>query len=177
MNVKKLLVAALVVGVVLNVYDYVVHVVLLQGTYESLPDLFRQDSPVTWLVIGDFIAALVLVWFYDRVRGSFGAGVRGGATFGLYAGVLLGFPAQLFANMMFVGFPYSLGWYWVIGIIGWGILGGATAGAVYGSGAGAAPAVEAAWEAEPAPVVEPAPEVERGPEFESGSETESGPEF
>jgi hypothetical protein len=131
MNVKKLILAALVVGVVVNVYDFIVHGVLLAGIYQGLPDLFRQDMSLTWLVIGDFIAALVLVWFYARVQGSFGEGAAAGAKFGLYAGVLLGFPAQLFANMMFVGFPYSLAWYWVFAIIGWAIVGGATAGAIY----------------------------------------------
>jgi hypothetical protein len=138
MNVKKLLIAALITGVVVNVYDFAIHAVLLRGTYEGLPDLFRQDSPVGWLVIGDFVMALVVVWFYDRVYSSFGGGALNGAKFGFYAGVLLGFPAQLFAQMMFVGFPYSLAWIWVAAVIGWGVLAGLTAGAVYGSEAKAA---------------------------------------
>ena len=140
MNVKKLLIAALAVGLVVNVYDFVVHGMLLRGTYESLPGLFKQSGSVTGFVIGDFVFALVFVWFYDRVRSSFGAGASNGAKFGLYVGVLLGFPVQLFSQMMFVGFPYALAWEWVASAIVVGILGGATVGAVYGSEA-KAPAV------------------------------------
>jgi hypothetical protein len=140
MNVKKLLIATVIVGVVLNVFDFVVHGMLLRGTYESLPDLFAQNDSVAGFVIGDFVFALVFVWFYDRVRSSFGEGTANGAKLGFYVGVLLGFPAQLFAPMMFVGFPYALGWEWVAVTILVGVLAGATAGAVYGTEA-RAPAV------------------------------------
>lgn len=136
MNVKKLLIATLAVGVVLNVYDFVVHGMLLRGTYESLPDLFKQSDSVTGFVIGDFVFALVFVWFYDRVRSAFGGGAVNGAKLGFYVGVLLGFPAQLFSTMMFVGFPYALAWEWVVATIVVGVLAGATAGAVYGTDAG-----------------------------------------
>ncbi len=140
MNVKKWLFATIAVGVAANVYDIVLHGWLLRGMYLDLPDLFRQDSPLNWLVAGDFIAGAVVVWFYDRVYASFGGGLVNGAKFGFYAGVLLGFPAQLFANMMFVGFPYRLAWIWVFVVIGWGLVAGAVAGAVYGSDAKVAPA-------------------------------------
>ena len=132
MNVKKWLIATIAVGIVVNVYDGVTHGWLLRGTYMDLPNLFRQDGPLAWFVVGDFVAAAVLVWFYDRVYSSFGGGLAGGAKFGLYAGVLLGFPAQLFQSAMYVGFPYSLAWIWVFLIIGWGLVAGAVAGAVYG---------------------------------------------
>lgn len=135
MKVKKLLIAALAVGVVLNVYDFAVHGMLLRDAYESLPDLFKQGGSVTPFVIGDFVFALVFVWFYDRVYASFGGGALNGARFGLYVGVLLGFPAQLFSYMMFVGFPYGLAWEWVVSTIVVGIVGGTTAGAVYGTNA------------------------------------------
>jgi hypothetical protein len=132
MNVKKLLLATLVVGVVANVLDFIVHGQILSGPYYSqLPNLFRQDMSMAWLIIGDFVWALVFVWVYSRVYGSFSGGAKGGATYGLYAGILLNFPANLFMNIMFVGFPYGLAWIWVI----WGIIAaviyGAVAGAIY----------------------------------------------
>jgi hypothetical protein len=132
MNVKKLLLATLVVGVAANVLDYIVHGQILSGPYYSqLTSLFRQDMPMAWLIIGDFVWALVFVWVYSRVYSSFSGGAKGGATYGLYAGILLNFPANLFMNVMFVGFPYGLAWIWVI----WGIISaviyGAVAGAIY----------------------------------------------
>jgi hypothetical protein len=131
MNVKKLLLAALVVGVVANVLDFIVHGQILAGQYSQLPGLFRQDMPMAWLIIGDFVWALVFVWVYSRVYSSFSGGPKGGATYGLYAGILLNFPANLFMNVMFVGFPYGLAWIWVIwGIIA-AVINGTVAGAIY----------------------------------------------
>lgn len=132
MNTKKLVIATLVVGIVMNVLDFVIHGLVLSGAYYSqLPTLFRQDTSPTWFVIGDFVAALVFVWVYDRVYGSFGGGPKGGATYGLYAGVLINFPTWIFASLIYVGFPYSLSWVWtIIGIL-YGVVVGAVAGAMY----------------------------------------------
>ena len=132
MNVKKLLLATIVVGVIVNLLDFVVQVQILTGAYYSkLTTLFRQDTPVAWLIVGDLVAALVLVWVYDRVYSSFGGGPRGGATYGLYAGILVNFPTWMFANLLFAGFPYGLAWVWTIYGIIWTVIAGAVAGAVY----------------------------------------------
>jgi len=131
MNVKKLLLSTVVVGVVLNVLDFVVHGQILAGTYARLSGLFRSDAPLPFLVLGDFVAALVFVWVYDRVYGSFGGGPKGGATYGLYAGVLVNFPTWIFMNLLLVGFPYSLSWIWTIyGVIA-ALIAGAAAGVTY----------------------------------------------
>lgn len=132
MNAKKLLLATVAVGVVWNVLDYVVHGQILPGVYYSkLASLFRADAPLAYLAIGDFVAALVFVWVYDRVYGSFGGGPKGGATYGLYAGILVNFPTWIFMNLMFVGFPYALAWIWTIYGIVAGVIAGAVAGATY----------------------------------------------
>ena len=130
MNVKKLLLAAVAVGVVMNIVDFVVHGQLLTGYYSQFP-FFRREMPVQWFVIGDFVAALVFVWVYDRVFSSFGGGPKGGATFGLYAGVLVNFPTWIFSHLLIDGFTYRLAWVWTaIGIV-WAVIAGPVAGAVY----------------------------------------------
>jgi hypothetical protein len=132
MNVKKLVIATLGVGVVLNVLDFVVHGMILAGPYyKQLTSLFRADTNPASLIVGDFVAALVFVWVYDRVYGSFGGGVKGGAAWGFYAGVLLSFPTWIFMNLLFVGFPYSLSWIWTIYGVVAGVIVGAVAGALY----------------------------------------------
>ncbi len=131
MNVKKYLIASLVVGVVANAWDYVLHGVVLKGQYAALPSLFRTDTNPAFPVLGDFVWAFVFVWVYDRVYASFGGGWKGGATWGLYAGILISFPAQLFMNLIFVGFPYSLAWIWTITGIVAGVVAGAVAGGLY----------------------------------------------
>jgi len=130
MNMKKLLLATLGVGVVANVVDFVFHGLIMRGYYARLP-VMRPDAEMPLLVIGDFVAALVFVWVYDRVYGSFGGGAKGGATYGLYAGVLVNFPTWIFAHMLFVGFPYGLSWIWTAFGIVWFVINGAVAGAIY----------------------------------------------
>ena len=107
MNVKKLLLSTLVVGVAMNVLDFVVQGQLLAGYYAGLP-IFKREPPIPWLVFGDFVTVLVLVWVYSRVRGSFGGGPKGGALYGLHAGILINFPTWIMAHLLLVGFPYSL---------------------------------------------------------------------
>ncbi|HKZ31390.1 MAG TPA: hypothetical protein VJ648_03430 [Vicinamibacteria bacterium] len=130
MNVKKLLLATVVVGVVMNIVDFLVQGQLLVGLYATLP-LFKREPPIPWLVFGDFVSALVFVWVYDRVQSSFGGGVKGGATYGLYAGILINFPTWIFAHLIFEGFPYSLAWTWTLVGVVWCVIAGAVAGALY----------------------------------------------
>ena len=130
MNVKKLLLATVVVGVVMNIVDFLVQGQLLAGLYATLP-LFKTEPPIPWLVFGDFVSALVFVWVYDRVQSSFGGGVKGGATYGLYAGILINFPTWIFAHLIFEGFPYSLAWTWTLVGVVWCVIAGAVAGALY----------------------------------------------
>ena len=72
-------------------------------------------------MIGDFVTVLVFVWVYDRVRWS-RAGVKGGASYALYAGILINFPTWIFAHLLFEGFPYSLAWTWTLVGIGWCVI-------------------------------------------------------
>jgi hypothetical protein len=130
MNVKKLLLATVVVGVVMNIVDFLVQGQLLAGLYANLP-LFKREPPIPWLVFGNFVTALVFVWVYDRVQSSFGGGVKGGATYGLYAGILINFPTWIFAHLIFEGFPYSLAWTWTLVGVVWCVIAGAVAGALY----------------------------------------------
>jgi len=130
MNVKNLLLAALVVGVVMNIVDFVVQGQLLAGLYSALP-LFKKEPPIPWLVFGDFVTVLVFVWVYDRVRGAFAGGPKGGALYGLYAGILINFPTWIFAHLLMEGFPYSLAWTWTLVGVVWCVIAGALAGLLY----------------------------------------------
>ena len=88
-------------GVIANVMDFVVQGNLLAGYY-SLPP-FSQENNIVWLVVGDFVAALVFTWVYLRFASAVPAGVAGGATFGAYAGVLVSFPTNIFLHLPHCG--------------------------------------------------------------------------
>jgi hypothetical protein len=130
---NQLVLAVLAGGVVANALDLAVHGYWL-GTeyYARLPEVFRSDGSPGLLVVTDFVAAAVFVWVYDRVRPSFPAGVRGGATFGLYAGLLVGFPTHIFLNLVIVDFPYAVAWAWTANQVVWGVSVGAVVGGIVG---------------------------------------------
>lgn len=131
----KFWLAVLAAGVAVNIFDYLVHGVWLASTYKSLPDVFRHMSDPTWFIVGDFVAVLVFAWFYDKVYASFGGGVKGGAMYGLYAGILVSFPTWVFIHLIFEGMPYGLAWTMTFLGIAWGVIAGAVIGAMYRKGA------------------------------------------
>lgn len=130
MNAKKFLLAFVVVGVVLNILDMLVQGMLLANMYASVA-IFRKDTPIAWWFVLDFIYALVLVFVYEKVKGSFAQGVAGGALFGAYAGLLVNFPMMLAMRLFFVDFPYSLGWIWTVYGIIWYVIAGVIIGLIY----------------------------------------------
>ncbi len=130
MNVKKLLIAFLAVGVVMNIIDYVMFTVIMKESIAANP-ILRQDASPVWFIIIDFVSALVVVWVFDKVRGSFKAGVAGGALYGFYAGVLLNFPTWIGLSLIIKGFEYKQAWFWTgYGVI-WMLIAGCIAGFIY----------------------------------------------
>ena len=132
MKSGKFWLAVLVAGIVVNILDAIVMGGLFKSTMEGIesmrPDMHNQ---VPWFIVGDFLFVLVLAWFYDRAYGSFSGGAKGGATFGLYAGVICNFPLWLFLHLMFKGFPYGFSWMMTVYGILWGVIAGAVLGALY----------------------------------------------
>jgi len=136
MHLKKLVLAVIAAGIVINLLDFFVHGMLFENMYYSQIPIFRRDNVVPFFVLGDFIAAFVFIWVYDRVRGAFDAGAAGGATYGLYAGVLMNFPANIFTHLLIKDFPYALSWAWTIYGVVLSVIVGAVAGAIYRDGRG-----------------------------------------
>lgn len=134
MPLPRLLLTALIVGIVVNVYDFLVHGLLLAGPLYSRTPLVRQEASIALLVLSDFIAALVFVWVFQRVRACFPPGAAGGAVFGLYAGVLVNFPTWIVCYILLDGFTYGLAWAWILTGVLWGVVAGAVAGALMSRG-------------------------------------------
>jgi hypothetical protein len=136
----RLLLTALIVGVVVNLYDFVVHALLLTGPLYSWLPIMRQNMSLPLLVLIDFVAALVFVLTFQRVRACFAPGVAGGAVFGLYAGVLVNFPTWIGSHLLLRGFTSRLAWAWILTGVVWGVVAGAVTGALWSrpSAAGAA---------------------------------------
>ena len=136
MKSGKFWLAVLVGGIVANILDAVVMGVLLAPSFAGIESM-NQDVNVAWFMLGDFFAVLVMMLFYDRVYSSFSPGSKGGATYGLYAGLIVSFPTWIFIHLMVKGFPYGLAWIVTIYGIIWGAIVGSTIGSVYKKSAAA----------------------------------------
>ncbi len=130
MNVNKALIAGLVGGIVLAIYEFLVHGLIMGGTYAKYQPLFRQDAPMFWFPIIAIILAIVAALFFARTRGSWEDGAKGGMMFGFWLG-LIAFVAQFYNPLVYTGFPYFLSWCWgAITLIGW-LITGAVIGMLY----------------------------------------------
>jgi hypothetical protein len=69
-------------------FDVIVQGTLMAGLY-SAPVFRNPEEEIVYLVLTDFAAAFVFVWIYLKLGSATGPGVRGGATFGFYAGSAL----------------------------------------------------------------------------------------
>jgi len=132
MQTGRILKTALAVGVIANIWDFAMNGYVLPalfGTPAYMKTMEQVQIPM--LVAGDFVAVLVLVWFFDKVRAAFGAGAMGGADYGLRAGVLINFPLWIFVNLLFNDFPYRDAWVWTVNGIIWTVIMGAATGLIY----------------------------------------------
>jgi len=100
------------------------------GSYLTGVPGANLDPAMMWVVIGEICAGLVLAAVYARTRSIFGVGLKGGATYGVYAGVLINFPTWLF-HSVYVGWPYSAAWAMTIAGLVTTTVAGALIGLVY----------------------------------------------
>ena len=138
MMTKNFWIAGLVGGVVVNALDFAIMGNVLQNMYFVNMSIMNQTTNPIWYVIGDFLAAFVFTWFYHKVYSSFEGGMQGGMKFGIYAGVLINFPAMIFMHLMFKDYPYALSWIMTFYGIIWSSILGAVVGKFYVKGASAA---------------------------------------
>ena len=129
MNSKALLKLGIVIGILMNAFDIIVQGVLLAGLYTA-PVFRNPEDELVYLVLTDFVAAFVFVWLYLKLGSATGPGVRGGATFGFYAGVLYSFPMFYAMHLLFNGYTSELAWINTVYQVLVYVIMGATAGAL-----------------------------------------------
>ncbi len=130
MNMKKALVIGMAGGVVLWLYNFVMHGVIMANTYMGNP-VFRQDpSNPLWFLLIEVCMASAWAMIFVKTRSAWADGPMGGATLGFLGG-LIGFFAQFINPLVISDFPYYLAWCWGgIVLIGWVLL-GVVAGMMY----------------------------------------------
>ena len=127
MNLQKALIAGAVGGVVNAVYGFIMHGMIMGGTYTAQPELFRQDANMMWFPIISILIGIVGGMIFAKTYSSWKAGVMGGVTFGFWIG-LLPFLATFFNPLIFKGYPYYLAWCTgAILLLGWMVYGAVVA--------------------------------------------------
>ena len=130
MNAKRFVLAAIVVFVVSQILEFLIHGVILASTYESLKDLWRPDMESKMWIYPVIGAIWSLLFVYIFVKGREGKGVMEGVRFGVVIGLFVGIPMAYGAYAM-IDIPYSLALQWWIYTLIECVILGVIAAAVY----------------------------------------------
>jgi len=126
---SKAIIAGVVGGVVTWIYNFIMYGLIMGSTFEKYTIFANAASPIWFLVVSILLGAVGGVIF-AKTRPSWGAGVKGGVTFGFWIS-LIGFVANFYEPLTIAGYPYYLTWCTgAIMVIGWMVF-GAVVGAMY----------------------------------------------
>lgn len=123
MNWGKVLLTGTVGGVVVNIYQWLMHGFIMEATYKSYEVFGRDPANPVWFFVVAITIGIAGAMLFSKTRSAWGEGVKGGVMFGVFVG-LISFFAQFYFPLVINGFPYFLAWCWGgINIIGWMIFG------------------------------------------------------
>jgi len=112
-NMGKVLIGGLVAGVVLNIFDFILHGVILMEDWTAAMTALNKPAlggSATAVFVGlDFLGGILLVWIYAAIRPRFGPGVNTAIIAGLAGWALAGLLPTLFQVPMGL-FPMKLLW-------------------------------------------------------------------
>lgn len=125
MNRKRYILASIVVFVVYEITNWIVHSLILSGVYQRLQSLWRPDMmDKMWIMyVTAFIFSFLFVYIFTK--GYEGKGVAEGFRYGLYIGLLMNivgmfnqyavYPVPL--NLTIQWFIYGMIQFIIIGIV------------------------------------------------------------
>lgn len=131
MNWGRIVMAGGAAGIVVSLVDYVLHGMIMSGTYARYPSLFVQEegNPI-WFFVVNICVAILACALFAKTRSCWSQGLSGGATYGFWLG-MVAFFSNFFWPLVLVGFPYFLAWCWGgINLID-AVVGGAVLGLLY----------------------------------------------
>ncbi|MBD3223779.1 MAG: hypothetical protein GF313_03570 [Caldithrix sp.] len=111
MNWKRILMATIIVYIVYEVINFIVHGVILSGAYQTMADTWRTDmqSKMWVMYIGDIIFALFFVVIF--AKGYEGKGLMEGIRYGLLMSGFVIIPGMLAQYSVYeVTFVLTLQW-------------------------------------------------------------------
>ncbi len=130
MNIKRFVIASIVVFVIIQAIDWLVHGILLASWYQEIKGLWRTDMMnFMWLMmLGCLFFSFMFVFIF--IRGREGRGPAEGARYGLLIGLLMYVSGTLGQYAMYP-IPLGMAMIW----LGYGIIemviAGLVAAAIY----------------------------------------------
>ena len=98
-NMSKVLVGGLLAGLVLNIFEFIVHQLILGNQWAEAMEKLGMSGPagvtIAWFVILTFVLGIALVWIYAAIRPRFGAGAKTAVCAGLFVWFLIWFWASI----------------------------------------------------------------------------------
>ncbi|MGD0589593.1 MAG: hypothetical protein ABSA44_02190 [Bacteroidota bacterium] len=110
---KKVLIGAVVVFVILEVLDFLIHGVILSPAYAAAQNIWRSDMvDKMWIL---HIVKIVVAFFFALIysKGYEGKGPLEGVRYGLYIGLMMG-VGMAYGTYAMIAIPYSLALQWFI---------------------------------------------------------------
>jgi hypothetical protein len=110
---KKILLGTVVVFVIIEVLDFLIHSIILAPAYAATQSLWRPDMmDKMWIM---YLVALVVSFFFSLIfsKGYEGKGIVEGVRFGFYIGVMLG-VGMAYGTYAMIAIPYSLALQWFL---------------------------------------------------------------
>ena len=113
MNVKRFVVAVIVVFITFQIFDFIIHRIILAPTYQKLESLWRPDMmSKMWIFhVTSFVVSLLFVFIFTK--GYEGRGIGEGIRYGLLIGLLMN-VAGIFNQYAVYPIPFTLIFQWFI---------------------------------------------------------------
>jgi hypothetical protein len=98
-NWGRVIAGGLLAGLVLNVFDFVIHGVVLADQWNAAMAALGKGemsgSATVWYVVFDFLLGIATVWLYAAIRPRYGPGPQTAACAGLFVWFIVGFLFNL----------------------------------------------------------------------------------
>lgn len=130
MNVKRFVVASILVFIVFMIIDNLIHMFLLSGMYERVAGVWRADmTSLLWLIwLGMLIFSFFFVYVF--IKGHENKGLIEGVRYGLVIGLFVGLFGAI-SDYVVYPIPFIIAFWWfVLGLVEFVIM-GLVAAAVY----------------------------------------------
>ncbi|MBN1534626.1 MAG: hypothetical protein JXA20_18275 [Spirochaetes bacterium] len=130
MNVKRFIIASLVIFAVFQVTGFIIHSVILMPTYAALASLWRPDMMSYMWIMYPVSLVMSFLMVYIFAKGYEGKGIPEGLRFGLVIGLFMQVPG-IFGQFMVYPIPFTLAIQWFIyGLMEY-LIAGVLAAAIY----------------------------------------------